>query len=116
MKSIISIVVIESTALILLMAYLYYRRGLSKGRVSDRLRSPALSPTANSQLNPLLNFSRSGHCSFLSDWQPVEQHDDRRLMSGSVAVIRETTPSVRRAFARKSHQLMYKEWSKERHD
>jgi hypothetical protein len=116
MKIVISIIVFEGAALTLLLAYLYYRDGKSKVRVSDRLLALPLSTTANSQLNPVFSLPGSAHCSFISEWQLPEQHDDRRLMNGSVATSRETTSSGSRAFARKSHQLMYKKWSKERHD
>jgi len=44
------------------------------------------------------------------------QQDDRLPMNGSVVTGEETAPSVRRALARKSHQVMYKKWSQDRHD
>ena len=45
----------------------------------------------------------------------VRQPDDRTPMDGSV---RETgqTSSGQRSFARRTHQLMFKKWSQERHD
>ena len=43
------------------------------------------------------------------------QADDRTPMDGSVKDSGETQ-SVQRAFARKSHQAMFKKWSQARHD
>lgn len=48
-------------------------------------------------------------------WLSEGQADDRTPMDGSVA--RSTkTPSEQRAFARRSHQLMFKKWSQVRHE
>ena len=49
--------------------------------------------------------------SWLSEGQP----DDRMPMDGSVKVSGETS-SGQRAFARRTHQLMFKKWSRTRHD
>ena len=48
-------------------------------------------------------------------WLAEGQADDRAPMNGSV---RDSggTPSVQRAFARRSHQAMFKKWSQARHD
>jgi hypothetical protein len=48
-------------------------------------------------------------------WLPEGQADDRAPMNGSVGDCH-GPPSVRRAFARRSHQLMFKKWSQARHD
>jgi hypothetical protein len=48
-------------------------------------------------------------------WLSEGQADDRTPMDGSVKNSG-GTPSVRRAFARRSHQAMFKEWSQARHD
>ena len=48
-------------------------------------------------------------------WLPEGQPDDRTPMNGSVTESR-GTPSAYRAFARRSHQLMFKKWSQARHD
>ena len=45
----------------------------------------------------------------------VLQPDDRTPMDGSVRDIG-GTPSEQRSFARRTHQLMFKKWSQERHD
>ena len=45
----------------------------------------------------------------------VKQPDDRTPMDGSVRDIG-VTPSEQRSFARRTHQLMFKKWSQERHD
>jgi hypothetical protein len=48
-------------------------------------------------------------------WLPEGQADDRTPMDGSVRDIHGTS-SEQRAFARRSHQLMFKKWSQERRD
>jgi len=45
----------------------------------------------------------------------VKQPDDRMPMDGSVRDSGQT-PSGQRSFARRTHQLMFKKWSQERHD
>jgi len=51
----------------------------------------------------------------LNPWLSGGQADDRTPMNGSVKDSGET-PSGQRAFARRSHQAMFKKWSQERHD
>jgi hypothetical protein len=48
-------------------------------------------------------------------WLSEGQADDRTPMNGSVADSG-GTPSAQRAFARQSHQAMFKKWSQARHD
>ncbi|HSE18473.1 MAG TPA: hypothetical protein VLB46_15575 [Pyrinomonadaceae bacterium] len=48
-------------------------------------------------------------------WLSEGQADDRIPMNGSVKDSG-GTPSVQRAFARKSHQAMFKKWSQARRD
>ena len=50
-----------------------------------------------------------------NEWLVEGQADDRRPMNGSVAVST-VSASAHRADARRSHQVNYKEWSKQRHD
>ena len=48
-------------------------------------------------------------------WLTEGQANDRIPMNGAV---KDTgrAPSVQRSFARRSHQVMFKKWSQERHD
>ena len=48
-------------------------------------------------------------------WLSEGQADDRTPMNGSVKNGNQT-PSGQRAFARRSHQEMFKKWSRARHD
>jgi hypothetical protein len=48
-------------------------------------------------------------------WLSEGQADDRMPMNGSVKNA-DRTPPEQRAFARRSHQLMFKKWSQARHD
>ena len=61
---------------------------------------PAFDPISWAQANP---------------WLSEGQADDRIPMDGSVAN-NNATASARRAFARRSHQVMFKKWSQDRHD
>jgi len=51
----------------------------------------------------------------LNEWRLEGQSDDRRPMNGSVSGS-SGSAGAHRSVARLSHQTMYKEWSKERHD
>jgi len=51
----------------------------------------------------------------LNPWLSEGQADDRTPMDGSVKKS-DGPPSVQRAFARRSHQAMFKEWSQARSD
>src|SRR4030095_5744573 len=51
----------------------------------------------------------------LNPWLSEGQADDRTPMNGSVRLASQI-PSVQRAFARRSHQAMFKKWSQARHD
>jgi len=51
----------------------------------------------------------------LNPWLSEGQADDRIPMNGSVKDSG-GPPSVQRSFARRSHQAMFKTWSRERHD
>lgn len=51
----------------------------------------------------------------LNPWLSEGQADDRIPMNGSVKDSG-GPPTVQRAFARKSHQTMFKKWSQARHD
>lgn len=51
----------------------------------------------------------------LNPWLSEGQPDDRTPMNGSVKDSG-GPPSVQRSFARRTHQVMFKKWSKARHD
>ena len=51
----------------------------------------------------------------LNPWLSGGQADDRTPMNGSV-VDSGGPPTVQRAFARRSHQVMFKKWSQTRHE
>jgi hypothetical protein len=51
----------------------------------------------------------------LNPWLSEGQADDRPPMNGSVKNTGQT-PSGQRAFARRTHQAMFKKWSQARHD
>jgi hypothetical protein len=75
-------------------------------------RLPAVAPDpANS---PTLAPFNAERWALANPWL-VKQPDDRTPMDGSVRDIG-VTPSEQRSFARRTHQLMFKKWSQERHD
>jgi hypothetical protein len=52
---------------------------------------------------------------FINQWQVEVQSNDRKPMN-SATVSESSAPAVQRSQARRSHQLKFKQWSKERHD
>jgi len=111
MKIIILITVVETLILTLWMAYSYYKRQQLDSRTT-------LAQTLSTTNGPSINsrIPTAAHWSAMNGSQLGGQQDDRQPMNGSVAKSNEVSSSVRRAFARKSHQLMYKKWSRDRHD
>jgi hypothetical protein len=96
------------------LAYSFHKLRQPKLRTAIREHS-GLTPN-HPQPNALLPVRYSARWSFINKWEPQAQHDDRPPMSGFVEPRNEATPSGWRAFARQSHQLMYKKWSQDRHD
>ncbi|MGI9166556.1 MAG: hypothetical protein ACR2G5_09240 [Pyrinomonadaceae bacterium] len=66
--------------------------------------------TCQRQISPMFDTNR---WHFLNAWQVNPQADDRRPMFGGVTE-GAGPPSVRRAVSRRSHQVKFKEWSKNR--
>jgi hypothetical protein len=64
---------------------------------------------------PKPDLSDATRWAFINQWQVNDQADDRRPMDGG-ATSASASPPVRRSIARRKHQLMFKEWSRERHD
>jgi len=73
-----------------------------------------LTPNIPAILPTLASFDRI-RLEPTSQWLPEGQSDDRTPENGSVARSGRP-PSAQRAFARASHQLMFKKWSQARHD
>ena len=70
----------------------------------------------NAFINPLTPVPLEAERWALANaWLTEGQADDRTPMDGSVADSGETA-SGQRAFARRTHQLMFKKWSQARHD
>jgi len=108
MKLIILITVVESLLLVLWMAYSHYRR-----QQANALRQHSSTTNRVRGHSLLMN---AAHWSAINKAQLEGQRDDRQQMNGSVATSEGPAPSARRSFARKSHQLMYKKWSNDRHE
>jgi hypothetical protein len=79
--------------------------GTRRTAVSDNLSNNAVTPAP---------FDAIGWTK-LNPWLSEGRFDDTRPMNGSVADS-SGTPSAKRAFARRSHQVMFKKWSQARHD
>jgi hypothetical protein len=69
-------------------------------------------PDANSLAVGQFNAMRWGQ---LNEWCAEGQADDRRQMNGSVG-LSPGSASARRADARLTYQVMYKEWAREKRD
>jgi hypothetical protein len=72
----------------------------------------ALNPSNSTTASPIGATLRAA---LATSWLSEGQADDRAPMDGSVTESGET-PSGQRAFARRTHQLMFKKWSQTRHD
>jgi len=95
--------------------------GLHEKMKSSKIKlTPAGSPLGALGGNPFINlpaavpFDRA-RWARANSWLSAGQPDDRKPMDGSVNDSGEA-PSGQRAFARRTHQLMFKKWSQERHD
>jgi hypothetical protein len=74
-------------------------------------RLPAIA--SGPAISPVLAAFNAERWALANPWL-VKQPDDRIPMDGSVRDIG-VTPSEQRSFARRTHQLMFKKWSQERH-
>ena len=109
MEIVVLITVFEMAALMAWMIYKYYSRNKQM-----MLALPVNSLTKARRLDRAPSAPESAHYPFINERQLEGQPDDRPPMNGVVASIGGIgTPSAR-AFARRSHQLMYKKWSQER--
>jgi hypothetical protein len=69
----------------------------------------------------LSDAAASSRWAFINGWKVEPQSDDRAPVFGAVVSSTEpsapaASPAARRSTARRKHQLMFKEWSRERHD
>ena len=113
MEIVILITVFEMAALMAWMIYKYYSRNKQMMLAVPANRSQPYVTSAR-RLDRAPSPAETAHYPFMNERQLEGQRDDRRPMNGVVAAIRESGPSSARAFARRSHQLMYKKWSQER--
>lgn len=97
-----------------LMFYFFSRYAKHKWfKVEMTATGPLTSLTAN-PLKSAVPFNAL-RWALANPWLAEGQPDDRTPMDGSVTDSGQT-PSGQRAFARRSHQLMFKKWSQARHD
>lgn len=115
MKIVLLITVIESFVVALLLILWRFKSAYSilPARVPSRsIISDAVNLPAESMRRKALDESR---WTFINSWKVEPQSEDRMPVLGDVAQSA-ASPSARRSTARRMHQAMYKEWSKERHD
>ena len=94
-----------------LMFYFFDRHeNIKWSKVLMTPTGPRLNPTKNQALRPF----NAGRWARANPWL-VTQADDRTPMDGSARDSGQT-PSGQRSFVRRTHQLMFKKWSQERHD
>jgi|SRR6266536_1376882 len=112
MKVILIITVLETlvVALLVLVGHSRNRHLEFASGLLNRPQSHGAGSVIKSTLPDLLDVNR---WAFINAWQVNSQATDRRPMRGDVT---EGTgpPSVRRSVSRRAHQLMFKEWSKDR--
>ena len=115
MKIVLLITVIESFVVALLLILWRFKSAYSilPARV-------AAGSTISGEINlPTITTKRraldESRWTFINRWQVEPQSDDRTPVLGHVAHGAGAT-AARRSTARRVHQAMYKEWSKERHD
>jgi hypothetical protein len=108
---IILVTVLESIAIVWVTFYWRSRTRLSTVRVGPPQRSD-VPPNTDLAVGVVSTSHEAAHWAFINDWHVTGQRDDRKAMNGSVAVT-SGSRSAHRAFARRSHQLNYKQWSQE---
>jgi hypothetical protein len=113
MRIILIITVLESLVVASWLLALKYSRLKRFELAALRLNGPMISGTSSIIQLPATNPFSVHHWAFINDWHVEDQADDRKPMSGKVSES-SGSPSARRAGARRSHQLSYKEWSKDR--
>jgi hypothetical protein len=107
MKIIFLVIALESLAITLWIAVVWRSRNRKlnlAGVLTDESSLLNLNTPSDSATR-----LKAAHWLFINGWQVEAQADDRRPMLGS-------SKSGHRSIARRTHQLRYKEWSKERHD
>jgi hypothetical protein len=115
MKIIFLITVVESLVItLLLLVFVRSRNGRIEVATVSLRRPPASHDDLIFKL-PVPDSFNPSHWAFINEWRLNDQGDDRKPMIGAVAESSGSL-SARRSFARRSHQLMYKEWSKTRLD
>ena len=114
MRVVLVVFLIESLVLTLwLMGRWYFLIARPKS-LAALVHHPLVS-AANLPVKSAYSSLEATHWAFINEWPSEGQSDDRLPMIGLVANSGGTA-SARRAFARRSHQLNYKEWSRDRHD
>lgn len=113
------IIVIAATAILVITFSLillrYFKWNQSQVKMVPLESSPAIA-TGNRRPNaPAPNRFDAIHWAQINSWQVEAQTNDRKQMNASVPV-GIGSASSRRAGARQMHQVMYKQWSQERHD
>ncbi len=106
MKIIFLVIALESLAITLWMTVIWLSRN-RKSNLAGVITGESLLPNVNTPRNSATRLT-TAHWLFINGWQVEAQADDRRPMLGS--------KSGRPSIARRTHQLRYKEWSKQRHD
>jgi hypothetical protein len=111
MKIVILISVIEMSVLMAWLIYKHYRQQAIPAVAGQR---SVISSTNSRRPNRTSSFPESAHHPLMNERLMEGQRDDRQQMDGSVAADAEIGIASVRAFARRSHQLMFKRWSQER--
>ena len=108
MKIVLLITVIESAIVAVLLIMWRFRSMTKPAVLPARLAGQSPKPVTG-------DATRNDHWRFINSWRVEPQFNDRMQALGAAHSGSETE-SVRRSTARRRHQAMYKQWSRERHD
>lgn len=111
MKIVILISVIEMSVLLAWLIYKHYRQ---QPMPAVARRRSYISTINNRTPDRTSSIRELVHYPLMNERLSEGQRDDRLPMNGSVEGDAERGTSSGRAFARRSHQLMFKRWSRER--
>ena len=82
--------------------------------MTDTLKQPGAENEAGT--TPFFpDTSVASRWAFINEWKVEPQSNDRVPVFGAVAT-GTASPSARRSSARRKHQAMFKEWSRQRHE
>jgi hypothetical protein len=115
MKIILLITLLDSLALALWMMIRWRAKSRRSKVPATLLQRPVMPASVDLALNAGSSSLDATRWAFINEWHLEGQANDRKPMRVGV-VDGAGSASERRSATRRSHQMMYKEWSQARHD